>query len=112
VVKPKRLFTQLSVLLFAQMRALVNSEALSKACPVPFDEGLLWSSGGSEPLKHELRTAFHNITRMLDCVGCEKCKMHGKLNILGIASAMKVGGPGANWVGLGLKRLEYCAACV
>jgi hypothetical protein len=26
----------------------------------------------------------------MDCVGCEKCKMHGKLNILGIAAAMKV----------------------
>lgn len=37
-----------------------------------------------------VQIAFHNITRVMDCVGCEKCKMHGKLNILGIASAMKV----------------------
>lgn len=41
-----------------------------------------------------LQSAFHNITRVMDCVGCEKCKMHGKLNILGIASAMKVSLPG------------------
>ncbi len=36
------------------------------------------------------QTAFHNITRLMDCVGCEKCKMHGKLNVLGIATALKV----------------------
>ncbi|KAF5834410.1 endoplasmic reticulum oxidoreductin 1 [Dunaliella salina] len=72
------------------MRSLVSNDALRKACPAPFDEGMLWRREGSEVLASELQIAFHNITRVMDCVGCEKCKMHGKLNILGIASAMKV----------------------
>jgi len=78
-----------------QVRQLTSSQALKKACPAPFDEGLLWRSEGQEKLP-ELQSAFHHITRLLDCVGCEKCKMHGKLNVLGIAAAMKVG---AAWGG-------------
>ena len=26
----------------------------------------------------------------MDCVGCEKCKLHGKLQILGIATSLKI----------------------
>jgi hypothetical protein len=26
----------------------------------------------------------------MDCVGCEKCKLHGKLQILGIAASLKI----------------------
>jgi hypothetical protein len=41
-------------------------------------------------LKAQLQTAFKNITRIMDCVGCEKCKLWGKLQTLGIATALKV----------------------
>ena len=37
-----------------------------------------------------VQTAFHNITRIMDCVGCEKCKMWGKLQLLGIATSLKI----------------------
>ena len=33
---------------------------------------------------------FHNITRIMDCVGCEKCKMWAKLQLLGIATSLKI----------------------
>ena len=26
----------------------------------------------------------------MDCVGCEKCKLHGKLQVLGIATSLKI----------------------
>jgi len=77
----------------ALVESLVAHPALSEACADPFDEGLLWRHGSPERhavLREQLQVAFHNITRLMDCVGCEKCKMHGKLNILGIAAAMKV----------------------
>lgn len=72
---------------------LVADPDLAAACPAPFDEGLLWRHDSADRhavLREQLQEAFHNITRLMDCVGCEKCKMHGKLNILGIATAMKV----------------------
>ena len=63
--------------------AQVNSEALQQACPVPFDEGRLWKGAGSGELKAQLQRHFQNITKVMDCVGCEKCKLWGKLQMLG-----------------------------
>ena len=61
----------------------VNSEAVQTACPVPFDEGRLWKGKDGPQLKRQLQQHFHNITRAMDCVGCEKCKLWGKLQLLG-----------------------------
>lgn len=61
----------------------VSNSALRQACPTPFDEGRLWKSTDTRELKAQLQTHFHNITRIMDCVGCDKCKMWGKLQILG-----------------------------
>ena len=36
------------------------------------------------------QATFHNITRIMDCVGCEKCKMWAKLQLLGIATSLKI----------------------
>jgi heme-degrading monooxygenase HmoA len=33
---------------------------------------------------------FRNISRILDCVSCEKCRLWGKLQILGIGTAIKI----------------------
>ena len=33
---------------------------------------------------------FRNISSIMDCVGCEKCRLWGKLQILGIGTAIKV----------------------
>ena len=63
----------------------VNSEALRKACPIPFHEGRLWKSADAADLRRQLQTHFRNITSIMDCVGCEKCKMWGKLQLLGAA---------------------------
>jgi ERO1-like protein alpha len=72
------------------VRSLVDNLALKHTCPVPFDEGRLWKEEGAEALKTELQGAFRNITRIMDCVGCEKCKMWGKLQLLGIATSLKI----------------------
>lgn len=72
------------------LRKLLNSSALKHTCPVPFDEGRLWKGEDAASLRSELQGAFRNITRIMDCVGCEKCKMWGKLQLLGIATSLKV----------------------
>lgn len=61
----------------------VNSEALKKACPIPFHEGRLWKSADAADLKRQLQGHFRNMTSVMDCVGCEKCKMWGKLQLMG-----------------------------
>jgi hypothetical protein len=32
-------------------------------------------------LKAEFRDHFYNITRIMDCVACDKCKLWGKLQV-------------------------------
>lgn len=41
-------------------------------------------------LKEDFRTKFRNISSLMDCVGCEKCRLWGKLQILGIGTAVKI----------------------
>eukprot|EP00953_Heterococcus_sp_UTEX-ZZ885_P014051 7998-Heterococcus_DN1.PRE.3 len=41
-------------------------------------------------LKDQFIHKFQNISRIMDCVGCEKCKMWGKLETLGIGTAIKI----------------------
>ena len=66
----------------------VSNESLKKTCPIPFDEGRLWKGANAAELKRDLQKHFQNITLVMDCVGCEKCKLWGKLQILGKKSAV------------------------
>jgi hypothetical protein len=50
---------------------------------MPFDEGRMWKGENAVELKEQLQHTFRNITRVMDCVGCEKCKLWGKLQTLG-----------------------------
>ena len=65
------------------MGVQVQNEALKAACPIPFDEGRMWKSEDGELLKLQLQQHFQNMTKAMDCVGCEKCKLWGKLQLLG-----------------------------
>jgi ERO1-like protein alpha len=72
------------------IKELVSDPRIHSSCPVPFDEGRLWKGKDGERLKSELQVAFINITSVMDCVGCEKCKLWGKLQTLGLATALKI----------------------
>jgi len=41
-------------------------------------------------LKEEFKTHFRNVTRIMDCVGCDKCRLWGKVQTTGVATALKV----------------------
>ena len=47
-------------------------------------------SGGDVDLKDDFRARFRNISRLMDCVGCDKCRLWGKLQTAGYGAAMKV----------------------
>jgi len=59
--------------------------------PPIFDETTMFQdpdvSGG---LKEDFRNRFRNVSRLMDCVGCDKCRLWGKLQTVGYGTALKV----------------------
>jgi hypothetical protein len=41
-------------------------------------------------LKEDFRNRFRNVSRIMDCVGCDKCRLWGKLQTAGYGAALKV----------------------
>ena len=73
----------------AKVMALARNAAVS---PPIFDETLMFqdpSSAGLE-LKEDFRNRFRNVSRLMDCVGCDKCRLWGKLQTAGYGTALKV----------------------
>ena len=46
-----------------------------------FDEGVMFRDKSSPHLKKEFAERFLNVTRIIDCVTCEKCRLWGKLQV-------------------------------
>ncbi|KAK3336775.1 endoplasmic reticulum Oxidoreductin 1-domain-containing protein [Cercophora scortea] len=63
-----------------------------KAGSVPqiFDESLMFKNGEGPSLKEDFRNRFRNVSRLMDCVGCDKCRLWGKLQTAGYGAALKV----------------------
>ncbi|KAI9028505.1 endoplasmic oxidoreductin [Hyaloraphidium curvatum] len=59
-------------------------------CPAAFDEKQLFAGQDSKQLMREIKGAFRNISRIMDCVSCDKCKMWGKLQVTGLGTALKI----------------------
>ncbi|CDW82655.1 endoplasmic oxidoreductin-1 [Stylonychia lemnae] len=83
-------------------------------CEEPFKEKNLFISLGNdfrqEVQLKEIQTKFYNISRILDCVSCEKCRLNGKVQIKGIGTAMKLlFSTNVNSQQLQLKRTEIIA---
>lgn len=63
-----------------------------KAASIPqiFDESLMFKNGEGPSLKEDFRNRFRNVSRLMDCVGCDKCRLWGKLQTAGYGAALKV----------------------
>ncbi|CAL0320182.1 unnamed protein product [Lupinus luteus] len=72
------------------MKQLLYNPKLQAACPVPFDEAKLWKGQSGPELKQNIQQQFRNISALMDCVGCEKCRLWGKLQVLGLGTALKI----------------------
>ena len=65
-----------------------------------FDESLMFQSptavvntpAGIAPelSKEDFRNRFRNVSRLMDCVGCDKCRLWGKLQTAGYGTALKI----------------------
>ncbi|XP_044773718.1 ERO1-like protein alpha isoform X12 [Neomonachus schauinslandi] len=63
-----------------------------KSFPLHFDENSFFAGDKKEAnkLKEDFRLHFRNISRIMDCVGCFKCRLWGKLQIQGLGTALKI----------------------
>ena len=64
------------------------------AGPEIFDERVMFQDNGlagtGVSLKEDFRNRFRNVSRIMDCVGCDKCRLWGKLQTAGYGTALKV----------------------
>lgn len=58
--------------------------------PQIFDENLMFQDPSAAGLKEDFRNRFRNVSRLMDCVGCDKCRLWGKLQVNGYGTALKV----------------------
>ncbi|GAP85350.1 putative endoplasmic oxidoreductin-1 [Rosellinia necatrix] len=70
-------------------KVLAVTEA-SSSVPQIFDESLMFKNGEGPSLKEDFRNRFRNVSRIMDCVGCDKCRLWGKLQTSGYGTALKV----------------------
>ncbi|RKF72739.1 Endoplasmic reticulum oxidoreductin-1 [Golovinomyces cichoracearum] len=62
----------------------------ASAMPQLFDESVMFVNEDGPSLKEDFRRRFRNISRIMDCVGCDKCRLWGKLQTAGYGAALKV----------------------
>lgn len=55
-----------------------------------FDEHGLFQSSDSVEVKDEFRENFRNVSRIMDCVHCDRCRLWGKVQTTGYGTALKV----------------------
>lgn len=58
--------------------------------PEIFDESVMFQDPDTVALKEDFRNRFRNVSRIMDCVGCDKCRLWGKLQTNGYGTALKV----------------------
>ncbi|KAL2862052.1 ERO1-domain-containing protein [Aspergillus pseudodeflectus] len=58
--------------------------------PQIFDENVMFQDPSTIGLKEDFRNRFRNVSRLMDCVGCDKCRLWGKLQVNGYGTALKV----------------------
>lgn len=80
----------------ALMQRLLDSNVLSLCSPLfdAFDETKLFhvqqSPQQRSALKRQFKSVFRNITVLVDCVQCQKCRLYAKLFSSGLGAALKV----------------------
>lgn len=55
-----------------------------------FNEDLLFHDDVSSKLKDDFRSRFKNVTKIMDCVHCDRCRLWGKVQTTGYATSLKI----------------------
>jgi ERO1-like protein alpha len=59
-------------------------------CSHTFNETVILGKPNSRALVAQMRRQMKNMTTLTDCIACEKCRVWGKLQFLGLATALKI----------------------
>jgi ERO1-like protein beta len=68
---------------------LTLSDQIGKSGDI-FDETVMFKSRDAIGLKEDFKTRFRNVSRIMDCVGCDKCRLWGKVQTNGYGTALKI----------------------
>jgi len=66
---------------------LLNVDLL---CSPNFDESTVFADPQKESIKQQFKQHFRNISLIMNCVTCEKCRVYAKLQTLGVGTALKI----------------------
>jgi hypothetical protein len=69
--------------------ALGLSQIISNSGDI-FDESVMFQSPDAVGLKEDFKNRFRNVSRIMDCVGCDKCRLWGKVQTAGYGTALKI----------------------
>lgn len=70
---------------------LPQVSTLAQSCPLTFDETSLFLGGeDAGPRRIELQKRFQHLLQIMKCVGCDRCRLWGTLQTIGIGTALKV----------------------
>lgn len=76
------------------------------SCPDTFDEAQLFKGPAADEILNDFLVHFRNITQIMDCVTCDKCRLWGKIQIRGLGTALKILVSGGKPETLNLERGE------
>lgn len=74
----------------ATKRKVLGLADLVSRGPHIYDERLMFQDSTVPSLRDEFKTRFRNVSRTMDCVGCDKCRLWGKLQTAGYGTALKI----------------------
>lgn len=70
------------VCILVVFRDLPNFVIFYRKFPTHFNESAMFAGGfESLQMKSVFREKFRNISKIMDCVGCDKCRLWGKLQV-------------------------------
>ncbi|KAJ3813980.1 endoplasmic reticulum Oxidoreductin 1-domain-containing protein [Lentinula aff. lateritia] len=55
-----------------------------------FDESQMFTGLAAIPLREDFKAHFRNVSRIMDCIECDQCRLWGKVQTAGLATAMKI----------------------
>lgn len=71
-------------------RQILQLSRSASTSPEIFDETKVFSTPEAKILKEEFRQRFHEVSALMDCVGCDRCRLWGKLQAAGYGTALKI----------------------
>ncbi|KAI5297895.1 endoplasmic oxidoreductin-1 [Ascosphaera atra] len=71
-------------------KVLKLAAAINEQQQPVFDESIMFRDDVASGLKHDFRNRFRNVSRLMDCIGCDKCRLWGKLQTAGYGAALKI----------------------